>query len=306
MPSSHINPDDFTRPGTRRIESFAAAANAPIVAGADADGHIYVWNVETRTRICDFSTSTDNGGVSLALTPDGRDCLVGTYYAWGVARVDVASREKHWHRTELRKTHGLSCSADGRDVVAWFDGRAGVSLDLQTGQTRTKHPGLRMFAASRFDRSELKCGRQFELCEDGRVRHKWPRDSFAVLACAFSPRFCVVAESGVPAKAIELTSGKPAWSYQSRDGAHLVSLDFSSRLGYFVASEYAYTETGRASGPMVALLHVDAFGDVVFRQPVRDWSDAVFCADAAFLLNGLGELIETKTGAVSHVFDFPR
>src|SRR5262249_41286876 len=89
----------------------------------------------------------------------------------------------------------------------------------------------------------------FELCEGGRVRHTWPRDSFALLACAFSPRLCVVAESGVPAKAIELTSGKLAWSYHSREGAHLIQIDFCPRLGCFVALEYAYTENGRATGP---------------------------------------------------------
>jgi hypothetical protein len=306
MASPNIDPDDFTRPGTRRIESLAAAARAPIVAGAGADGHVHVWNVETRTRICDFSTSKDSGGVAVAVTPDGRDCLVGTYYAWGVARVDVASHEKRWHRTDLRKVYGLSCSADGGEVIVWFDGRAGMCLDLQTGETRTKRSGLRMFAASRFDRTELNYRTRFELCEGGRVRHTWPRDSFALLACAFSPRLCVVAESGVAAKAIELTSGKLAWSCQSREGAHLIRIDFSPRLGCFVALEYAYTENGRATGPMVALLHIDGAGDVVFRQPVRAWSVGVFCVDADFLLNGLGELSETQSGTVRHVFDFPR
>jgi hypothetical protein len=33
---------------------------------------------------------------------------------------------------------------------------------------------------------------------------------------------------------------------------------------------------------------------------------AVFCADGAFLLNGLGELYDTSTGTLTHVFEFPR
>jgi hypothetical protein len=73
-----------------------------------------------------------------------------------------------------------------------------------------------------------------------------------------------------------------------------------------VALEYAYTEAGRQTGPMVALLHFDLSGNVVFRKAVREWSDAVFCADAAFLLNGLGQLYDTSTATLTHVFEFPR
>ena len=57
---------------------------------------------------------------------------------------------------------------------------------------------------------------------------------------------------------------------------------------------------------MVTLLHLDSNGTVVFRKAVRDWSDAVFCAGGTMLLNGLGELYETATGTLVHVFDFPR
>ena len=303
---SPIDPEDFSRVGSRRVRAFAAAARAPIVVGAGWDGHVYCWDVGARTRICEFPTSQDSGGVSVALTADGRECFVGTYYAWGVACLGVPSRVKRWHRTDLKKVYGLATSADGNDVVTWFDRRAGLGLDSQTGQSCARHVGLRMFAASRFDNSELKYKKQFELSERGHLRHKWPRDSFGLLACAFSPQLCVVAETGVPAKAIELTSGKVAWVYRSRDGAHLSELDFSPRLGCFVALEYACTGAARETGPIVALLHLDVSGRVIFRKAVREWSDAVFCADGGLLLNGLGELYDTSTAALAHVFEFPR
>jgi hypothetical protein len=306
MPSSQVHPDDFSKAGTRRIQTFAAAANAPMVAGAGSDGHVYVWNVETLTRVCDFPTSEDSGGVSIALTPHGRECVVGTYYAWGVACVDVGTRQTRWHRTDLRKVYGLATSADGNEVVSWFDGGAGLGLDPKTGRSCSKYPALRMFASSRFDGRELKYRRQFELSESGRLRHTWPRDSFALLSCAFSPQLCVVSESGAAAQAIELISGQPAWVYRPRAGAHLTVLDFSPRLNCFVALEYAYTEAGRETGPMVALLHLDVSGNVLFRKAVREWSDAVFCADGALLLNGLGELYDTSTATVTHVFEVPQ
>jgi hypothetical protein len=121
----HVNPEDFSRAGTRRIRTFAAAASGPMVVGAGWDGHVYVWDVETRTRVREFPTSEDSGGVSVALTPQGRECFVGTYYAWGVACLDVASKEKRWHRTDLKKVYGLATSASNvvfrKTVREWSD-----------------------------------------------------------------------------------------------------------------------------------------------------------------------------------------
>jgi hypothetical protein len=193
-----INPDDFTRPGTRRIRAFAAAAHAPLVIGASWDGHVYVWDTATRTLVSDFPTSIDSGGVSVALTPDGRASFVGTYYAWGIACVDVFTKETRWRRTDLRKVYGIGLSADAAEVVCWFDGRAGLRLDVDSGDTRTRCVGLQMFGAGRIDPIELQYRRQFELVDNGRVRQQWPRASFALLACAFSPALCVVAESAAP------------------------------------------------------------------------------------------------------------
>lgn len=93
----------------------------------------------------------------------------------------------------LRKVCGLSVAENANEIVAWFDGPAGLRLDLQTGRLLSKSQGLRMFAASRFDRNELNYRRQLELCEDGHVQYRWSRESFALLSCAFSPQLCVVA-----------------------------------------------------------------------------------------------------------------
>ena len=306
MLESPINPADFCHSGTRRVRAFAAAANAPVVAGAGWDGQVYCWDVKARASICEFATSANSGGVSLAVTPNGRACFAGTYYAWGVACLDIATREKRWHRTDLKRVYGLATRGDADDLIAWFDGRAGLRLDAHTGQTGAKYPGLRMYAASRFADVELRYTRRLELFEGGHPRHTWPCDSFALLACAFSPHLCLVAESSVPAKAIELSSGQVAWLYRPRDGAHLTELDFSPALGCFVALEYAYSQAARETGPMVALLHLDLSGHVTFRQAIRDWSDATFCADGELVLNALGELYDTSTGALTHVFEFPR
>jgi hypothetical protein len=306
MLSSSIRPEDFCRVGTRRVRAFAAAATAPLVAGAGWDGRVHVWNVQSKQRVLEFATSADRGGVSVALSPNGSACFVGTYYAWGAACVEIAEGRECWRRSDLKRFYGMASSPDGAMIIGWFNGRAGLTLDAGTGASVTRHVGLRKYCFSRFDGSHLKFARQFELSRPDGQRHQWAPESFALLTCAFSPQHCVVSESASAVNAIELTSGTRAWRYQPRVGAHVTGLDYSPRLRRFVALEYAYTEAARETGPMLALLHFDTRGNVVFRRSIREWPDAVFCADGELLLNGLGELLDTSTGELTYVFEFPR
>jgi len=303
--TSSVNPADFCHAGTRRIDHLAAAADAPLVAGAGLDGHIYVWDVHARTAVFDFPASQEPTGLSVALSPQGQECFVASDTG-GIACVDVASRHERWRRRDLKQVSGLTAALNGQAVVAWFPDRAAVLLDAHTGESVERYVGLRELSTSRFDRSTLKYARQFELLSAGGARYRWPRQSFALLCSAFSPDLCVVSESRMPAKAIDLRTGKVVWEYRPREGAHILQLDYSPGLDCFVALEYAYTDPARDTGPMVALLHLDRSGHVSFNKAIREWPLGVFCAQGSLLLNGLGELYDVSTATVTHVFEFPR
>ena len=301
-----VNPDDFATKETRRIRAFATADAAPLAAGAGWDGHVYVWNVRTRAQVFERPTTPDSGGVSVALSPSGSECFIGSYHAWGAACYEVRSGEERWRRTDLKRFYGLATTTDGESVVAWFDGKAGLTLDAHTGESRARHVGLRAFKASRFDGTTLRLARQFELTRPDGHRWTWAPASFALLVTAFSPGLCVVSESAAGMTAVDIATGQRAWTYPPRDGTHVIQVDYTPRLANFVALEYAYTQAARDVGEMVVLLHLDDRGNVLRRLPARPWSDAVFCADGELLLNGLGELYDVTTGELEHVFEFPR
>jgi hypothetical protein len=232
---------------------------------------------------------------------------VGTYYSWGAACVELEAGRERWRRTDLKRFYGMAALPDETGVVACFDGRAGLTLEAQTGQTVERHIGLRAIGASRFDRWTLKYGRRFELIGPTRERRRWNRESFALLAHAFSPDQCVVSESGSAVCARDVVSSRVLWTYLPRPGTHVIAIEYSTHLQHFVALEYAYTDEARADGPMVSLLHIDSSGRVAFQKAIREWPEAVFCENGAFVLNGLGELHDVRTGEVEHVFpDFPR
>lgn len=277
------------------------------MAGAGLDGHVYVWNVESGTRVHDFPTTTRSGGVSLALSADGSDCFAGTYYAWGVACVDLSERRELWRRTDLKRFYGLEFVPYDGTLVGWFDGRAGQVLEGRTGKSIERYPALGAFCASRFDRSVLRYGKQLELINALGERQRLSRESFALLAAGFSSDSCVVSEVGGAVRAFELETGHLTWTYQPSPGIHVTQLDFAPRVCRFVAIEYAYTTAARETSPIVSLLHLEPGGKVVFRRAVREWPQAVFAGNGDFLLNGLGELHDVDTGDVVHVFtDFPR
>jgi hypothetical protein len=200
----------------------------------------------------------------------------------------------------------MAALPDETGVVACFDDRAGLTLEARTGQTVERHVGLRAIGVSRFDRWTLKYGRRFELIGPTSQRRRWNRESFALLAHAFSPDQCVVSETGSAVCARDVVSSRVLWTYLPRPGAHVIALEYS-HLGHFVALEYAYTDEARADGPILSLLHFDSGGRVAFRKAIREWPDAVFCEHGARVLNELGELHDVRTGEVEYVFpDFPR
>jgi WD40 repeat protein len=305
MTTSALNPDDFCRPGTRRVETFGAAARAPIVACAGTDGRVSIWDVRAKVQVFAFDTCEDNGGVSVAMSSDGRTCFAGTYHEWGVAAFDLDSARERWRRTDLERVRGVA-ALDERSIVTWFERRPGFTVDADTGEFRERHLGLRHFTASRFGPSSLTLAKQFSLTSPAGDVHTWAPESFAVLSVAFSPTICVISESVAPVRAFNVSTGDRLWEYRSRPGAHVLQLDYASSLGEFVALEYAYSEAAREAGPMMELLRVNAVGGVRDRKAVRGWPDAVFCAEGELLLNGLGELFDVSTAEVIHVFDFPR
>lgn len=277
------------------------------MAGAGWDGRVHVWDVEVRELLCQFGgVSRGGGSIYVALSATGSDCFVGTYYAWGLACIGVSSGKQHWRRTDLKRFFGLTTTADGAHVVAWFDGRAGLTLDARTGETRNRHVGLRGFYASRSAALVLACARSYELWNGADRVYRWPRETFTHLAAALSPGQCAVSESTGAVRGFSLTDGRLSWRYHPRPGAHVIELDFSTDLDCFVAIEYAYTDEARQTGPMVALIHIDGTGDIRFRKAIRDWPVVAFCQRGNGLLNGLGELYNTHTGDVDHVFEFPR
>lgn len=243
----------------------------------------------------------------MALSPDGSRCFAGTYYAWGSACVDVRTGTLVWHRRDLKRLCGLAPSRSGESLVGWFDGRAGLTLDTETGETIQRPADLRGFYPSPDSDWSLVCRQSFELHRSDELIHKLPRQSFSELAAAFAPDQCAVSESGAATRGFSLASGAEEWRYAPRAGCHIIALVYSQTIDRFVAVEYAYTEDARAGSPMVALLHLTRRGEITLRKPIGPWAEAVvFCARGTRLLNGLGELYETSTGEVEYVFDFPR
>ena len=275
------------------------------MVGAGCDDHVHVWDIQSRRKIFEFAGPTDSGGISVAMSPRGDVFFLGTYYAWGVACVSIDAGDEIWRRRDLKRLYGLR-TFDQNRLACWFDSRAGLTLDIATGETLTKHNGLERVFVSRFDNFSLKSARGLELWKGSEKLYRWPRASFATLASAFSETICVISEAGESTRAFNLQTGQLVWKYEPIPGTHIVNLDYSQRLTRFVGVEYAYTDGARKTAPIVALLHFDASGQNTFRREIRDWHETVFCCDGDKLLNGVGELFDTESGDLEYVFEFPR
>lgn len=84
------------------IRQIACSHDGPIVAVAEFERFVQIWNVESQRCIAKVETTLDFGGRRLAITRDGLGCVVGAYHVHGVALYETKSGTEVWRRKDLK------------------------------------------------------------------------------------------------------------------------------------------------------------------------------------------------------------
>jgi len=144
----------------------------------------------------EFNLPPDMGGMSAAVSHDDRFLYVGTWYAWGLACVEIATRRFVWKRTDLKRFRGLCFSPKDDCLYAEFDRAPAMKIDGRTGETVTKLPRVSEVSVSPYGDYLLTCEPKHLCLRDtsGSVLQKWPREGFAVHRVGWSPRTVAIVE----------------------------------------------------------------------------------------------------------------
>jgi hypothetical protein len=274
------------------IRHLATNWSSSVIAAAEFERTVHIWDVTRRAKLATFPTSFDFGGTRLAITPDGRNCIAAAYHVEGIAEYLTADGSETWRRKDLQKAQTLRISLDGRRVYACFDNRSCQILNRETGKTIKNWAGVRDVWESPYEPVMLLEKRSLELqSPEERKIASFPAETFAVLSVAFGPGLLCVSESTGPLRCLDTQAGEERWRFRE-SGQHFLKLAFAEQAQAFVGVCWPY-ERG---GSFRLLRFEPQSGAAAVVSELGKAGGFEFCLRGTRLLSSDGSIMDSATG----------
>jgi outer membrane protein assembly factor BamB len=284
-----------------RIRHFASSWSGSVIAAAEFERTVHVWDVAAERHVTTFPTIMDFGGTRLAITPDGKACIAAAYYVEGIAGYAASDGTEVWRRKDLKKTQRLRVSLDGRRVFACFENRSCQVLNRETGKTIKTWAGVRAVWESPYQPVMLLEKRTLVLQspEDQKIA-KIPAETFAVLCVAFGPGLVCVSESGGPLRCLDTETGEERWRFHEKE-QHFLKLAYAEQVQAFVGVCWPY-ERG---GSFRLLRFEPQSGEASVVTDLGKAAEFEFCLRGTRLLLSDGSVMDSATGRREGILAFP-
>ena len=253
----------------------------------------------------------DFGGRRLALTPDGRTCIVG---AWGqrgrgprgLAAYSIPDGKLLWNREDIHHIQYVTLSGSGREIYCGVEGSFAHIIDAATGEQLGRVRSAIKIVGSRYTSHKLNVKKGGYLV-NGESEFEILPLSFALLDAVFSPEALCLSEpknalhpreevGGI--RLIDLATAEQLW-YLDLGSNHLA---FNSSDRSFYCVDVARTAPHnrsliRLASSLLECEQVVALG--------RCWQEA-FSPSGSVLVTNQGDVYQTSTGALLSQLDFPK
>lgn len=283
------------------IRLFASSWSGSVIAAAEFEHTVHIWDVTTERHLATFPTIMDFGGTRVAVTPDGTNCIAAAYHVEGIAGYAASDGTEVWRRKDLKKTQTLRVSLDGRRVYACFDSRTCQVLNRETGKTIKTWAGVRDVWESPYQPVMLLEKRALVLQspEEEKIA-TIPAETFAVLCVAFGPGLVCVSESTGPLRCLDTQTGVERWRFQEK-GQHFLELAFAEQAQAFVGVCWPYERGG--SFRLLRLEPQSGAASVV--AELGKAGEFEFCLRGTRLLSSDGSVMDSATGNCVGKLAFP-
>lgn len=230
------------------IRHLAASRDGSILAAAEFESTVHLWDLNTFSRLRRFETTLDWGGSRLAVSPEGSLIAVGAYQRHGIAAYRTSDGSELWRRTDLKKVQRLCFSHNGRDLFCCFDRHACERLDSLSGKSGANLRGVRNLWASGFGETYLlERSRDYLVTKDGSNLMIIPKMSFGCLSVGFARSRVCVSEAGGPVRLFDLRSTKMIWRHVPAKGTHFLAMAYQASSDRFVGVLSPYETGGRST-----------------------------------------------------------
>jgi len=288
------------RPVIRHIATFY---DSPVIAVADFERYVQIWDIDSQRRIADLETTLDFGGNRLAITRDGQHCAVGAYHIHGVALYETKDGTEVWRRKDLKKVQSIRASVDGQRLLCGFEGKSFELLDVKTGRSKPSLRGVKDVFESVYDDLMIidTKGRDFKLANAANKQIATvPRTTFAALGFAFAPGKLCITESGGSTRCYDTRTGKELWEHNPGNGIHALDLTYDESTQMFAAITWPYQKGGEHQ---LVTLHPDD-GEAVRRTAITGAHEFAFCSNGSAFITSDGKIRNTATAEVKGVLNF--
>lgn len=267
--------------------------NRHLVFGAFEKG-VEVWDVCTGVRVSAFDTILDFGGERLAIDKDAEILVAAAYERHGIAGYSAQRGTLLWQRRDLKKAQLISTSPRSNRVYAGFEEGPGYVLDSKTGQTLSKHRGVRHFVESYYE-PLIFMGAAHPVVlhpESGAKVMSVPPYSSAFISVAFAPGKIALSGMGGSVRCFELGSGRLVWRFNPQPGVHCLNMVYSIQSDAFFGILWPFQ-----TGGDMELVRFDDNGEANLIANIGQPAEAAFDQVSATLVTSDRELVD-PTGAV--------
>ncbi len=285
------------------IRHIATSFDGSVIAVAEFERHVQIWDVHSQHRIAAFGTTLDFGGTRLAISRDGRSCVVGAYHVHGIALYDASRGGELWRRKDLKRVQKIRVTIDDQRILCGFDGKSFQTLDLKNGCSEQSFRGVQDFWQSPYDPVIVldRKGRDYKLAtSQNKQIATISRTTFAALDFAFSPRKVCISESGGPVRCFQVTDGALLWQWEPGKGIHVLDLAYNEAQNRFAAITWPYQMGGDRR---LVILDPDT-GEARTIAPLAGADEHAFCCRGSLLVTSDGKLRDAATAEVLAVLDF--
>lgn len=248
---------------TKTIRHLATEYNSDVIAVAEFESKVYIWDVCNNRMITSLDTHLDFGGERLAISSNNMHVAVGSYNRYGVSLYDYSTDKLLWTNKDLNKVHSLKFSPDGELLYAFFDTKPMHTIEARSGIVIGASSGIREIWFNRKSESCLiKSNTKLLLKQslDTKGGLIIDSESFAVLDCVIASERIYISESVGALMALSTSDGTEIWRVEDDDVNH-VNLQLSSDGRYLISVKRNY----RTSGTLVHVVY-DAVSGVVVSQ----------------------------------------
>jgi WD40 repeat protein len=279
---------------TLEIRQIAVSADGRrAVLGAFKE-NVEIWDLNTGTAVAAFTTILDFGGQRLTIDKSGSVVVAAAYGRDGVAGYNAENGKLLWRRRDLKKTQYLTSSPRADHIYAGFESGPGCVLDSRTGETLSRHPGVRRFVESAHEPLIFLDGARPTVSSADSLIGLFAveRSSFAFLSAAFAPSQIAVSEAGGDVRCFELRDGCSVWTFKPRSGLHCLALTYSKDDDAFFGILWPYEIGGDKE-----LVRFNGDGSASLIARIGQPAETAFEQTTATLVTSDRRLINISKGA---------